>query len=151
MYTQIDKGALPCEAELKVPYTRQVSRIDYENAITGRLEEKSNESYSMYMGSPDKETRNTCDRAQQGKPPPSSAFSGASPHGCRWRISMTKRMNREGCHPRPWVPWNRHTNCHEHRLASKALATTGVILWCPCPCWDSDARSENFFHFKSVY
>jgi len=42
MYTQIDKG--PCEAELKVPYTRQVSRIDYEFAITSRLEEKSNES-----------------------------------------------------------------------------------------------------------
>ena len=43
MYTQIDIDALPCEADLKTPYTRQVSRIDYENAITGRLEEKPNE------------------------------------------------------------------------------------------------------------
>ena len=44
MYTQIDKGrhALPCEAELKVPYTRQASRIDYVNAIPGRFEEQPN-------------------------------------------------------------------------------------------------------------
>ena len=81
----------------------------------------------MCMGSPDKETRNTCDRAQQGKPPPSSASSGASPHGYRWRIGVTKRMNREGCHPRPWVPWNRQTSCHERRLASQDLATTGLF------------------------
>ena len=44
MYTQIDKGALPREAELKAPYTRQASRIDYVNAIAGRLEEQPNES-----------------------------------------------------------------------------------------------------------
>ena len=44
MYTQIDKGALPFEAEFKAPYTRQASRIDYVNAISGRLEEQSNES-----------------------------------------------------------------------------------------------------------
>ena len=80
------------------------------------------------MGSPDKETRNTCDRAQQGKPPPSSASSGASPHGYRWRIGVTKRMNREGCHPRPWVPWDRQTSCHERRLASQDLATTGLFF-----------------------
>jgi len=42
MSTQIDKGALPCEAELKAPYTRQASRIDYVNAIAGHLEEHQN-------------------------------------------------------------------------------------------------------------
>jgi hypothetical protein len=44
MYTQIDKGALPCEAELKAPHTRQASRIDYVSAIAGRLEEQHNDS-----------------------------------------------------------------------------------------------------------
>ena len=70
----------------------------------------------------------------------------------------------------PWVLWNRLTSCHEHRLASQVLATTGAILWRPCPCRASaaDARSEKqsrcggdlvfprgntsfFFKFKSVY
>ena len=69
------------------------------NAIAGRLEEQPNESQSMCMGSPDKATGNNGDRAQQGKPPPSSASSGASSQGCRWRIGVTKRMNREGYHP----------------------------------------------------
>jgi len=53
------------------------------------------------MSSPDKVTGNTGDRAQQGKSPPSSASSGASSHGCRWRIGVTKRMNREGYHIDP--------------------------------------------------
>ena len=44
MYTQIDKGALPREAELKAPYTRQASRIDYVSAIAGHLEEQHNDS-----------------------------------------------------------------------------------------------------------
>ena len=37
MYTQIDKGALPCEAELKAPHTRQASRIDYVSATSIKL------------------------------------------------------------------------------------------------------------------
>ena len=44
MYTQIDKFALPCETELKAPYIRQASRIDYLSAIAGRLEEEHNDS-----------------------------------------------------------------------------------------------------------
>ena len=46
MYKQIDKviHALPCKAKLKASYTRQASRIDYVNAIAGRLEEQPNES-----------------------------------------------------------------------------------------------------------
>ena len=62
MYTQIDKGrhAIPCEAKLKAPYTRQASRIDYVNAIAGRLDEQP----FMCIWSPDKETpEKGCDRA----------------------------------------------------------------------------------------
>jgi len=99
------------------------------------------------MDSPDKVTGNNGDRAQQGKPPPSSASSGASSHGCRWRIGVAKQMNREGYHPVLMV--NEYCGTgrlyHEHRLASQALATTGAILRRPCPCRASaaDARSEN--------
>jgi len=68
----------------------------------------------MWMGSPDKVTGNTSDRAQQEKPPPSSASSGASSHGCRWRIGVKKRMNREGYHPVLMV----HENCGTGRPAA---------------------------------
>ena len=47
----------------------------------------------MCMGSPDKVTGNNGDRAQQGKPPPTSASSGASSHGCRWRILMVNEYH----------------------------------------------------------
>jgi hypothetical protein len=47
------------------PPAHGTSRNDYASAIAGRLEEQNNDSYFMCMGNPDKETRNTCDRAQQ--------------------------------------------------------------------------------------
>jgi len=50
-----DRHALPCEAKLKAPYTRQASLIDYVNAIAGRLKEQP----FMCTCSPDKETRHT--------------------------------------------------------------------------------------------
>jgi len=41
------------------------------------------------MGNPGTETKNTCDKARQGKPPPNSASRATSPQGCTRRLGAT--------------------------------------------------------------
>jgi len=41
------------------------------------------------MGNPSTETKNTCDKARQGKPPPNSASRATSPQGCTRRLGAT--------------------------------------------------------------
>jgi len=41
------------------------------------------------MGNPGTETKNTCDKARQGKSPPNSASRATNPQGCTRRLGAT--------------------------------------------------------------
>jgi len=132
MFTQIDKGrhALPCEINLKAPYTRH--RLRKCNCQTSRRVAQWVIVY-VHM-QPRQET------PENGKVTADQRIQWGEP--TRW-IGVTNQMNHEGYHPRPWAPWNR---LPWTQVCIATLATTGTILRRPCPCRSSHARgrSENW-------
>jgi hypothetical protein len=111
MYTQIDKGrhAIPCEAKLKAPYTRQASRIDYVNAIAAV-------SRSSRLCALAAQTKRHLRKGATGQATAEQLIQWGEPTR---RIGVTNQMNQEGYHPRPWAPWNR-------------LPRTQVCIACSC-------------------